>query len=173
MNYKGYIVTVIFLSIVTRYSVFSQTRQSVNLSGTPTASNFTYPQSIFIDSPNGHIWVTDFDNNRVMRFDVSSLTAVENSNESTTPNKFFLSQNFPNPFNPVTQISFSVNTSQRVSLTVFNLLGQKVETLFDQFALSGTVYSISFRAKNLPSGIYMYSLHTKQGVQTKRMCLIK
>ena len=61
----------IFLLIFWMNTIFiiAQSDQTENLFITPTASNFTYPQSLFVDSYNGNIWVTDFDNNRVMRFD--------------------------------------------------------------------------------------------------------
>ena len=138
-----------------------------------TANNFTYPQSIFVDSPNGHIWITDFSNHRVLRFDVSSLTSVSESGKLPSLQNFFLSQNYPNPFNGETQITFSTKSTEDVLLTVYNLLGQKIATLFDEVAAANTVYSIAFDAKNLPSGIYLYSLRTVNGNEVKRMCLLK
>ena len=126
-----------------------------------------------MDSPNGHIWITDFSNHRVLRFDVSSLTTVNESEKLQSPPNFFLSQNYPNPFNGETQITFSTNSTEDVLLTVYNLLGQKIATLFDEAAAANTVYSIAFDAKNLPSGIYLYSLRTGDGYEVKRMCLLK
>lgn len=140
---------------------------------TPTANNFAYPQSIFVDSPNGHIWVTDFDNHRVLRFDVSTLTAVEEINTLFFLSEYFLAQNFPNPFNPKTQISFSIRNSVQTSLKVYNVLGQIVATLFEGVALANTLYSFTFDAKNLPSGIYLYSLLTSNRSEVKKMILLK
>ncbi len=147
-----------------------QSSQSVNV---PIASNFAYPQSIFVDSPSGHIWITDFDNHRVLRFDVSTLTTVDRILKARTPGKYFLAQNFPNPFNPTTQISFSVPTTAQASLKVYTLLGQEVAVLFNDIATSNTAYSITFNAKNLPSGIYLYSLRTAIGSEVRKMSLLK
>lgn len=139
----------------------------------PSASNFAYPQSIYVDSPNGHIWVTDFDNHRVMRFDVSTLTSVKQIKTEMYPENYSLAQNYPNPFNPGTQISFSVAKTGHVSLTVYNLLGQKVTELFNEVATANTRYLLSFNAENLSSGIYLYTLRTTAGISVKRMCLLK
>jgi hypothetical protein len=165
----------LFLTLfgVFQITVSSQNKSTYNITATPTANNFEYPQSVFVDSPNGHIWITDFSNHRVMRFDVSTLTSANESEWLQPPQKFFLSQNYPNPFNGGTQITFSTRLTGDAVLSVFNLLGQKIFTLFDGIATANTTYSISFDAKNLPSGIYLYSLHTDNGVEVKRMCLLK
>jgi hypothetical protein len=160
---------ILLLVIVALHSSIIPQSLSVN----PTSSNFSYPQSLFIDSPNGNVWVTDFSNNRVLRFDVSTLTGVHQSHNSDSPESYFLSQNYPNPFNPSTQISFSVNNTAHVTLTVYNILGQAVATIFNEIATKNTVYSFIFDAKNLPSGIYLYSLHTLYGTEVKKMCLLK
>lgn len=153
--------------------IIAQSNQTENIFITPTASNFTYPQSLFVDSYNGNIWITDFDNNRVMRFDVSTLTALNEIHSINYPLDFSLGQNYPNPFNPITNISFSVRITGVVKLEVHNLLGQKVAVLFDEIAAANTIYSIRFNAENYSSGIYIYSLRTKTGIESKKMCLIK
>ncbi len=165
----------IFLLIFWMNAIFiiAQSDQTENLFITPTASNFTYPQSLFVDSYNGNIWVTDFDNNRVMRFDVSTLSALDEIHSSNSPLDFSLGQNYPNPFNPLTNISFSVSITGIVKLEVYNLLGQKVAVLFDEIATAKTIYSIKFNAENYSSGIYIYLLRTKTGIESKKMCLIK
>ena len=165
----------IYLFVFAAYlaTAYSQTNISYKITATPTANNFEYPQSVFIDSPNGHIWITDFSNHRVLRFDVSSLTMVDETHSLTSPSYFFLSQNYPNPFNGETQITFSTKSTEDVQLTVYNLLGQKIATLFDEGAEANKLYSIRFDAKNLPSGIYLYSLRTVNGNEVKRMCLLK
>jgi hypothetical protein len=138
-----------------------------------TANNFAYPQYIFVDSPNGHIWVADFDNHRVLRFDVSTLTSLDELQSLNTPSDFFLGQNYPNPFNPITQIMFSTKITGDVTLEVYDLLGQKVAVLFDEIATANTIYSIQFDANNLTSGMYLYSLRTSNGIEVKKMCLLK
>jgi len=173
MNYfNKYYLFLISLGIF-QITVLSQNKSTYNITLTPTSSNFTYPQSVFVDSPNGHIWITDFSNHRVMRFDVSSLTSASETKKFQSPHNFFLSQNYPNPFNGRTQITFSTRLTGDVVLSVYNLLGQKVIILFDGIATANTTYSITFDAKNLPSGIYLYSIRTENGVEVKRMCLLK
>ncbi len=155
------------------FTIYSQSNLVQNITAAPSASNFTYPQSVFVDSPNGNIWVTDFDNNRVLRFDVSSLTDAIELHTSSLPTQYSLGQNFPNPFNSMTQIKFSTNLSGNVELVVYNILGKKVATLFNNNVTANTVYLITFDAKLLSSGIYFYSLITEQGSSVKRMCLLK
>lgn len=88
------------------------------------------------------------------------------------PEAFSLSQNYPNPFNPSTTISFSIPEVSDVSLKVFNMLGQKVATLYDGQMNSGD-HSISFFAKGLPSGMYLYRLQAGGYSQIKKMQLVK
>lgn len=89
-----------------------------------------------------------------------------------TPDSFVLKQNYPNPFNPSTNISFVLPKSTKVQLTVYNMLGQKVETLVDGNLTSGS-HTIRFDASNLSSGIYIYQLRTPTTSLTKRMVLVK
>lgn len=169
---RTYYLFVILFGIY-QIPALSQNKSTDNIIAAPTVSNFTYPQSVFVDSPNGHIWVTDFSSHRVMRFDVSTLTSISESEKLQLPQKFSLNQNYPNPFNGGTQITFSVRLTGNAVLSVYNLLGQKIITLFEGIATANTIYSITFDAKNLPSGMYLYSLHTDNGVEVKRMCLLK
>lgn len=89
------------------------------------------------------------------------------------PVKFEMEQNYPNPFNPSTNISFGLAKPSKVSLKVFNMLGQEVATLLsNEFRASG-YYSINFDASSLSSGTYIYSISTEEGSITKKMMLIK
>lgn len=101
----------------------------------------------------------------------NEIIGIEQIN-SEVPNKFVLNQNYPNPFNPTTNISFDIKTSGNVKLTVFNQLGQFVETLVDQDLAPGS-YKTDWNAANYPSGVYFYKLETEGMVQTKRMILVK
>lgn len=166
-------LVLLLLVVAIHSSTFSQTDRMQNAVAAPTESNFTYPQSLYVDSQNGHIWVTDFDSHRVLRFDVSSLTTVERKSNSIFPSDYFLAQNYPNPFNPATQILFSLKNTSHASLTVYNLLGQEVATLFNEVANANTVYSIPYEPKNLPTGIYLYTLRSENGYEVKKMCLLK
>ena len=85
---------------------------------------------------------------------------------------FKLHQNFPNPFNPSTTISYQLNTPQPVELTIFNTLGQKVQTLVNQVQASGT-YQVKFNAHGLSSGTYFYQLKLDTHEETRRMHLVR
>ncbi len=146
--------------------------QTNSVAATPTANNFTYPQSLFIDSQNGHVWVADFDNHRVLRFDVSTLTTVSKMHSISPPEQYVLAQNYPNPFNPVTRIGFTLFNSGFTSLKVFNLLGKEVATLVDHAKEAG-IHTVTFDASRLPSGIYFYTIRSGTFVETKRMILLK
>lgn len=85
---------------------------------------------------------------------------------------FSLAQNYPNPFNPSTTIKYSTETSGKVELEVFNLLGKKIATLVNANQIAGE-YSIQFNGSGVPSGIYVYRLRSGDQVTTNRMTLIK
>lgn len=103
-------------------------------------------------------------------FHKSANVSIEN--EETIPNNFSLEQNFPNPFNPSTQIRYSVEKPAMVTLEVYNMMGQKLATLVNGFKASGT-HSITFNASSLASGMYMYRLTSGSTSLTKSMMLIK
>jgi hypothetical protein len=83
-----------------------------------------------------------------------------------------LFQNFPNPFNPATIISYKINQSGFVTLKVYNLVGQVVKVLVNENQESGT-YSKQFDASELSAGIYLYKLQINSFTSVKRMTLIK
>ena len=89
-----------------------------------------------------------------------------------TPGKFELAQNFPNPFNPETAIRFTLPAASSVKLTVFNLLGQEVKLLVNEYKEAGT-HIINFNASDFNSGVYIYRLETNGVTQTRKMTLIK
>ncbi|MCU0343316.1 MAG: T9SS type A sorting domain-containing protein, partial [Ignavibacterium sp.] len=88
------------------------------------------------------------------------------------PKKFELSQNYPNPFNPTTTISYNIPEATNVKLTIYNLLGQEIKTLVNEFKESG-VHTINFDASELNSGLYIYKLQAGSFVQTRKMTLVK
>lgn len=88
------------------------------------------------------------------------------------PNDLTLSQNFPNPFNPTTTISFTIPEKDFVTLKVFDLNGQEISTLIKS-TMDGGSYNINFDAGKLPSGVYIYSLSTSKTHLSRKMTLIK
>ncbi len=102
---------------------------------------------------------------------------VSVSDEETLPNTFSLEQNYPNPFNPSTKIKYSipsVGTSlmKFVQLKVYDMLGNEVATLVDEYRPAGS-YEVEFDATDLSSGIYFYKLQTSNFIETKKMILMK
>lgn len=88
------------------------------------------------------------------------------------PDIFILNQNYPNPFNPSTILSYNLKSDAFVKLTVYNLVGQSVEVLVDEYQAAGD-YSYKFDATNLPAGIYLYKLQVGEYSSVKRMTLVK
>jgi len=88
------------------------------------------------------------------------------------PKKFSLNQNFPNPFNPVTQITFSLNKASTVKLEVYNVMGQLSDVLIDGYFESG-IYNSVWDAASFSSGIYFFKLSSGNNIEIKRGILIK
>ena len=88
------------------------------------------------------------------------------------PETFSLDQNYPNPFNPTTKIHFDIPEHGPVLLEVFDIQGRRVATLVDQTLPAGA-HTASFDAGPLPSGVYLYRLVTKHGLQSRKMTLTK
>ncbi len=107
-------------------------------------------------------------------------TSVNVEYKEGLPGEFKLSQNFPNPFNPVTTISYQIPNSNLnkdngkipVSLIVYDMLGREVETLVNEEQDYG-YYQVKFDASRLSSGIYIYSLRASNFYESKKLTLLK
>ena len=93
--------------------------------------------------------------------------------QQVAPKVFALFQNYPNPFNPTTMIRFTVENSGPATLVVYNMLGQKVATLFNDVATAGRYQSVRFNATNLASGMYIYRLQSGSKVDVRKLVLTK
>jgi hypothetical protein len=106
---------------------------------------------------------------------IDPATSIVNQT-STIPSEFKLNQNFPNPFNPSTVISYSLFTNSDVTLKVFDLLGREIASLVNGKQNAGS-YSVTFNANGLGSGAYYYRLTANDGDKvfnrTKQMILLK
>lgn len=110
-------------------------------------------------------------NGTVVEFPNETTLGLEKDGNSLST-KFVLEQNYPNPFNPTTTISFNIPFSSRVTLTVYNLVGQAVATLVEGNLSAGN-YKVVLDAANLPSGTYLYQLKTDYQTITRKMVLLK
>jgi len=92
--------------------------------------------------------------------------------EVNSPAVYALEQNYPNPFNPSTTINYSIAEAGIVKLAVYNLLGQEVALIVNEFKEAGG-HTITFDASQLTSGAYFYTIETPQFKQTRKMLLAK
>ncbi|HAW78630.1 MAG TPA: hypothetical protein DF712_10570 [Balneola sp.] len=98
--------------------------------------------------------------------------ATSNEHKAELPNSILLKQNFPNPFNPTTTISYTLPEATNVSLNIYNMLGIHIISLQNGFKPAGE-HSITFDASSMSSGLYIYKLSAGATTLTKRMTLIK
>jgi hypothetical protein len=97
-------------------------------------------------------------------------TSIRKTDE--LPNGYALDQNYPNPFNPSTTINFSIAKAANVKLNIYDILGQKVASLVDNFMTAGS-YQVKFNANGLASGIYFYGIEAGDFKTFKKMMLLK
>jgi hypothetical protein len=102
----------------------------------------------------------------------TSFNVVSVKYETGHPKNFILEQNYPNPFNSSTIINYSLPVGDYITLGVFNLLGEKIRTIINDFKPSGS-YSIKFNADGLESGTYLYVLRTTSNILVRKMLLTK
>lgn len=106
------------------------------------------------------------------QFDTPNLSVSNELTGLDTPSKFKLYNNYPNPFNPSTNIKFDVAKAGRVQLEVFDILGRKVASLVNERKTAGN-YTVSFDASSLTSGVYFARLTAGNTVQVQKMTLLK
>jgi len=107
--------------------------------------------------------------------EISYGTSLQKIVPTITPNvqeSYSLNQNFPNPFNPITRISYSILYKGFVKLKVYDFVGNEIVELVNEEKEKG-IYSIVFNGNNLPSGVYIYTIKVNDFVESKRMILLK
>jgi len=131
------------------------------------------------DAPAQALWritYTSAQDDASLTFDFDAATGlmVRTALEQTpgVPRAFVLEQNYPNPFNPSTRIAFGLARSGPATLTVYNVLGQKVATLVDDVLPAG-VYTATWHPQSLPSGVYLYQLKTPETLLSRTMTLLR
>ena len=126
---------------------------------------------------NNNTWLAIGDNTDykydlcVKAYGVSTNTAIVGGDD-IIPEQILLYQNQPNPFNPVTTIRYSLSTSQYVVLKVYDILGNEVATLVNEYKIPGN-YAVNFDATDLTSGIYLYQMKAGKNIQTRKLMVLK
>ena len=106
------------------------------------------------------------------RSQIDSLQKVNLRNNNKNFLYFNLDQNFPNPFNPTTTISYEIAKEGFVKLLVYNILGKEISNLVNEVQSPGK-YEVKFDGRNLSSGIYFYQLNAGNYSATKKLMLMK
>ena len=96
----------------------------------------------------------------------------ELSAESVAPLSYQIQPAYPNPFNPVTSIAYSLPQNGNIELIVYNIQGREIETLINDFQTSG-YYSINWNATSYPSGVYLIRMESGDFTQTQKVVLVK
>lgn len=113
----------------------------------------------------------EYDGNFTFYKNLFAVSSAENDDHIVI-NDFHLFQNFPNPFNPTTIIRFQIPDAGFVSLKVYDVLGNEVVTLVDEYTASGK-YEVEFDGSELTSGVYFYQVNYKSYLNTGKMILLK
>lgn len=126
------------------------------------------------DADTSSSLVLGLPNNETNALFINRLRSGETKVEKTTEvlKDFILYDNYPNPFNPSTTISFKIFKDSNIELNIYNLLGNKIKTIASGFYKAG-YYEIVFNAEELSSGLYFYNLVTNSGSAVKKMLIIK
>ncbi len=138
----------------------------------PLPEDFSYTNSTLLTSADGGFPLGDLNwfPDKKAKWE-EWTTDVENT-LLVVPKEFSLVQNFPNPFNPTTNIQFSLPARGFTTLKVFDVLGSEVATLLNKEMIAGTHF-VNFNAQKLTSGIYFYQLESGKLISVKKMMLIK
>lgn len=170
--------TSIDINVLDEY--FDRTGYSLNNSDTTWFS--TQDTSVYLNSQLGNNELLVIAEDKAGNQTLEKRTYITDSNvavedEKGTPQNYTLGNNYPNPFNPTTQISYELPQESEVELTIYNSLGEEVNTLVNKEQTVGK-YTINWSGQNshgelVPGGIYFYTLRTKKFTQTKKMLFLR
>ncbi|KAA3602794.1 MAG: T9SS C-terminal target domain-containing protein [Calditrichaeota bacterium] len=137
--------------------------------GTIISDISTQPSYTYTTTPNGGAEI------RTFTFSVDIVDDVEEGVNGFIT--YRLAQNYPNPFNPTTNIAYSIKKASDVKLTIYNLLGEEIKTLVQEFKQAGN-YSIEWNGTNnndkkVSSGVYFYKIESAEFTKTRKMILLK
>jgi len=177
---KGHLYTVENLKVI----LSTDDNSITNISNTSLSFASISPGETV--APTSNIYVTvDSTFSGVFNFDfeimsegrtywTDSITQIvtDVKDKISLPVNYRLYQNFPNPFNPSTTFNYSIPEQSKVVITVYDILGNEIETLVNEEKIAGT-YEVTFDAGNLSSGIYFYKIQVGEFVESKKMVLLK
>jgi hypothetical protein len=142
--------------LATTWTMQPRTGSSFGPVNMVTATSVTLPASVY----------------QIYIIKTGAIGTAVSAKEEPAKKEFRLNQNYPNPFNPSTNITFSLPVGSKTSLKVFNILGQEVAVLVDDYLGSG-LHQYQFNAASLSSGVYIYRLQANGSTSVKRMILTK
>jgi len=156
---------------------------TLTTNGSPASANYcseagrtainsgTNPSPFLLDGTQGGLNISNIGsyNDTIISFTLGTPTVIQNS---TVPISYRLEQNFPNPFNPLTTIRYSVAKASPVRIEIYDILGKKAATLVNLFQSAGE-YEVSWNAGGFPSGVYFYRIKSGDFTDTKTMILAK
>jgi hypothetical protein len=123
-----------------------------------------------IGTTNADINASELIWNFFKNYKLTTPTGVKDYTQD--PMDFSLLQNYPNPLNPSTKISWQLPVSSHQTIKIYDVLGNEVATLVDEYRIASN-YEVEFDASSLASGIYLYQLRTGELILTKKMVLIR
>jgi len=164
------------------YCVFDQNLNPLSANWLVSGYDASFMKSPVSGGDNARAWIAWVDP-RAEGLDIFARrvdytpTDVGDDDDNNLPGGFALGQNYPNPFNPSTIIEFTLPQRQRVSLTVYDLLGRKTAVLSDGVFEAGT-HAVTwdgrdFTGARVASGLYLYRLKAGEGQSTRKMILLK
>jgi hypothetical protein len=119
--------------------------------------------------PSGNGGLTDFNFDNLF---IEDSSIVADDSTIVIPKSYNLSQNYPNPFNPSTVINYQIPHAAKVTIKIYDIIGNEVSTLVDGHKAVGS-YSVTYNASDLASGIYIYELRSNEFISRNKMMLIK
>lgn len=148
-------------------STFSQVGDKNGGDRTVLSSGF-----VQLTDPVGDVGRDYFDYIDIVKATPKITTSVAEQHSGEIPTTFSLEQNYPNPFNPSTVISYQLPVSSRVTLKVYDIVGREVAMLVDEVRAAGS-YHERWKADNVSSGVYFYTIRAGSFTQTRKMMLLK
>jgi uncharacterized delta-60 repeat protein len=142
----------------------------------PAQNGYDVANSVCVDN-SGNVYVAGTSTGTTSATDIATIKYIQapsdvDDNLTEPPMNFELFQNFPNPFNPATTISWQLPIGSQATLKVYDILGREVATLVNEYKQVGK-YETEFNAEALPSAVYFYRLKAGNYLNTKKMILLK